>query len=340
MIAGAMTEVDAGLLDDGPEEVAPRHERGSRSARWTTWAQSYGMLAALVVLFAYNAFETPYFLTQQSLLFVLLRQSAPVAIVAVGMAIVIGTGGIDLSVGSVMAIAGQVGALLVLHGWGIGAAMLFAILAALLCGLFNGTLVARFGVQPIIATLILFIAGRGIAQLITNGRLQPLDNHGFQWIGIAQPLGVPAQVFIALIVAVVAAAVMRLTIFGRYVTAVGGNAAASRIAGIPSGRVKLIAYVICAGLAGLVGLIVVGASYASDAPNTGLGMELNAIAAVAVAGTPLTGGRVRVWGAVGGAVLLTLLTNTFVAHGLTKQVADMVEGCVILAALAIQRHDS
>src|SRR6266581_4823945 len=109
------------------------------------------------------------------------------------------------------------GALLVLDGWGIGLAILFALLAALACGAFNGTLVARFGVQPIIATLILFIAGRGIAQLITGGQLQPLSNHGFQWIGIAQPLGVPAQVFVALLVAVAVAAVMRLTIFGRYV---------------------------------------------------------------------------------------------------------------------------
>jgi simple sugar transport system permease protein/ribose transport system permease protein len=315
-------------------------ERVPLGVRWTTLAQRYGMLAALVVLFAYNAFQTPVFLTRQSILFVLLRQSAPVAIVAVGMAIVIGTGGIDLSVGSVMAIAGQVGALLFLRGWGVAPAMACALLAALACGVFNGTLVARFGVQPIIATLILFIAGRGIAQLITDGQLQPLDSRSFQWIGIAQPWGVPAQVLIALLVAVVAAGMMRLTVFGRYVTAVGGNAAAARIAGIPSGRVKLLAYVICAGLAGLVGLIVVGASYASDAPNTGLGMELNAIAAVAVAGTPLMGGRVRVWGAVGGAVLLTMLTNTFIAHGLTKQVADMVEGGVIILAVWIQRHES
>ena len=334
-----MTRV-GGLRNSEAQDAAPQREGAGWGAGWTTWAQRYGMLVALVALFAYNAIATPFFLTQQSLLFVLLRQSAPVAIVAVGMAIVIGTGGIDLSVGSVMAISGQIGALLFLHGWGIGPAMLFALLAALVCGVFNGTLVARFDVQPIIATLILFIAGRGIAQLITGGRLQPLDDRTFQWIGIAQPFGVPAQVIIALLVAVAAAAVMRLTVFGRYVTAVGGNASASRIAGIPSARVKLVAYVVCAGLAGLVGLIVVGANYGSDAPNVGLGMELNAIAAVAVAGTPLTGGKVRVWGAVGGAVLLTLLTNTFIAHGLTKQVAEMVEGIVIIAALAIQRHES
>jgi simple sugar transport system permease protein/ribose transport system permease protein len=337
MSAGAMTRVGEWLRGGEGQADAQRMTVG---ARWTSLAQRYGMLVALILLFAYNAAETPYFLTRQSLLFVLLRQAAPVAIVAVGMAIVIGTGGIDLSVGSVMAISGQVGALLFLDGWGVAPAMVLALVAALACGVFNGTLVARFGVQPIIATLILFIAGRGIAQLITNGQLQPLDSRSFQWIGIAQPWGVPAQVLIALVVAVVAATTMRLTVFGRYVTAVGGNASAARIAGIPSGRVKLMAYVICAGLAGLVGLIVVGASYASDAPNTGLGMELNAIAAVAVAGTPLMGGRVRIWGAVGGAVLLTLLTNTFIAHGLTKQVADMVEGLVILAALAVQRHES
>src|SRR5213592_219764 len=147
-----------------------------RGLRLTVWAQRYGMLAALVVLFLFNVFATPHFLTRESLLFILLRQSAPIAIVAVGMAIVIGTGGIDLSVGSVMAIAGQVGASLVLKDQPFLLAIVAALLVSALCGLFNGTLVARFGVQPIIATLILFIAGRGIAQLVTGGQLQPLEN--------------------------------------------------------------------------------------------------------------------------------------------------------------------
>jgi simple sugar transport system permease protein/ribose transport system permease protein len=271
---------------------------------------------------------------------VLLRQAAPIAIVAVGMAIVIGTAGIDLSVGSVMAIAGQVGATLVLHDQPFLLAMIAALLVAAVCGLFNGTLVARFGVQPIIATLILFIAGRGIAQLITGGALQPLANPDFQWIGLARPLGVPAQVFIAILIAVVAWLVMRLTVFGRYVLAVGGNEAASRLAGVPAARVKLIAYVISAVLAGLVGLIAVSANSASDANNVGLGMELDAIAAVAVAGTPLTGGKVNVWGAVIGAVLLKLLQNTLISHGITKEVAQVIEGAVIIGALWLQRHEA
>ena len=308
--------------------------------RWQPWAQRYGALGALVVLFVYNAIDTPFFLTQQSLLFVLLRQAAPVAIVAIGMAIVIGTAGIDLSVGSVMAISGQVGALAVLSGWGTAPAILFALAAAAACGVFNGTLVARFGVQPIIATLILFIAGRGIAQLITGGELQPLSNSSFQWIGLARPGGVPAQVIVAVIVAVGAWLLIRTTVFGRYVASVGGNEAAARLAGVPAARVKLLAYVISATLAGLVGLIVVSANFASDANNTGLGMELDAIAAVAVAGTPLTGGRVRIWGSVIGALMLKLLQNTLIVHGVAKEIAQLIEGGVIVAALYVQRHES
>ena len=334
---GQQGSVDPPAVDAGAVERRPGLRLGDR---WRHWAQQYGALAALVLLFLYNAVDTPYFLTRQSLLFILLRQAAPIAIVAVGMAIVIGTAGIDLSVGSVMAIAGQVGATLVLHGHGTVLAIVAALLASSLCGVFNGTLVARYAVQPIIATLILFIAGRGIAQLITDGELQPLSDPDFQWVGLARPAGVPAQVLIALGVAVVAWLVMRLSVFGRHVVSVGGNERAARLAGVPVGRVKLVAYVASATLAGLVGLIAVSANSASDANNTGLGMELDAIAAVAVAGTPLTGGRVTVPGAVIGAVMLKLLQNTLIAHGITKEVAQMVEGAVIVAALWLQRHDS
>jgi galactofuranose transport system permease protein len=337
--AGSQVAEPAG--DTAPQGTsAPARARAERRVQWKVWTQRYGALAALVALFIYNAIETPFFLTRQSLLFILLRQAAPIAIVAVGMAIVIGTAGIDLSVGSVMAIAGQVGATLVLHDKPFLLAIVAALLVSALCGAFNGTLVARFGVQPIIATLILFIAGRGIAQLITDGELQPLADPSFQWIGLARPFGVPAQVIIAFLVALVAWLVMRLTVFGRQVLAVGGNETASRLAGLAAGRVKLLAYVTSGVLAGLVGLITVSATFASDANNTGVGMELDAIAAVAVAGTPLTGGKVTVWGAVIGAVMLKLLQNTLITHGITKEVAQMIEGAVIVAALWLQRQEA
>jgi ribose/xylose/arabinose/galactoside ABC-type transport system permease subunit len=122
------------------------------------------------------------------------------------------------------------------------------------------------------------------------------------------------------------------------VLAVGGNETAARLAGAPAARVKFLAYVTSGVLAGLVGLIAVSANFASDANNTGVGMELDAIAAVAVAGAPLTGGRVSIWGAVVGAVLLKLLQNTLVAHGITKEIAQIIEGAVIVAALWLQRH--
>jgi simple sugar transport system permease protein/ribose transport system permease protein len=336
-----MSTVEEAHVPTKPVEPPVAVAEGSRRLRWTAWAQRYGVLVALVGLFAYNAVATPYFLTRQQLLLVLLRQTAPVAIVAVGMALVIGTGGIDLSVGSVMAISGQVGALIYLHhGGSIPVAIVAALAVSAFCGVFNGTLVARFGVQPIIATLILFIAGRGIAQLITGGQLQVLASPSFQWMGIGRIASVPAQVLIMLVVATVFALVMRLTVFGRYVVSVGGNASATRIAGIPAARVILLVYVISALLAGLTGLIQIGNDYGSDANNTGLGMELAAIAAVAVAGTSLMGGRVRIWATVAGAVTLTMLANTFIAHGLTKHVADMIEGVVIVLALYVQRQES
>jgi galactofuranose transport system permease protein len=334
--ADAVDRANAESSRGGP--TVERRGGAWRRLPWQVWAQRYGALAALVVLVVYNAVDTPFFLTRQALLFVLLRQAAPIAIVAVGMAIVIGTGGIDLSVGSVMAIAGQVGATLVLHDQPFLLAIVAALLVAALCGAFNGTLVARFGVQPIIATLILFIAGRGIAQLITGGELQPLSNPDFQWIGLARPYEVPVQIIIAFVIALGAWLVMRLTMYGRHVLAVGGNETAARLAGVPAARVKLLAYVTSGVLAGLVGLIAVSANSASDANNTGVGMELDAIAAVAVAGIPLTGGKVSVWGAVVGAVLLKLLQNTLVAHGITKEIAQIIEGAVIVAALWLQRQ--
>ncbi len=308
-----------------------------RRPSWQRLAQRYGAVAALAGLFVYNAIATPYFLTAQNLINVQLRQAAPIAIVALGMALVIATGGIDLSVGSVMAIAGQVGALVLLAGAGAYLAWGAALGIALVCGLFNGVLVARYGVQPIIATLILFIAGRGIAQLITDGRLQTFNDPLFQFFGLGRAAGLPAQITLLVVVAAVVAAVMRWTTFGRYVVAVGGNETSSRLAGVPVARTKLVAYGTSGLLAGLVGLIVVGTTSASDANNTGLGLELDAIAAVAVAGVPLTGGRMTVAGTVVGALTLKLLQNTLIAHGIPREVAQMIQGVVIIAALYLQR---
>jgi ribose/xylose/arabinose/galactoside ABC-type transport system permease subunit len=312
--------------------------RRQSTANWAAWAQQYGAGALLLVLFVYNAVFTPNFLTAQTLLDVQLRQAAPVAIVALGMALVIAVAGIDLSVGSVMAIAGQVGALTLLSGAGPVVAILAALLAAGLCGVFNGTLVVRYSVQPIIATLILFVAGRGIAQMLTGGQLQGFSDPTFQFIGLGRLAGIPIPVVLMVLIGAVLWFVVRYTGYGRTLLATGGNESAARLSGIRVGRVKLVAYITCSTLAGLVSLAVISITSASDANNVGLGIELDAIAAVAVSGTPLSGGRISVVGTVVGAVMLRLLQNTLIARGVSREIAQMVTGAVIVLALFLQRR--
>jgi ribose/xylose/arabinose/galactoside ABC-type transport system permease subunit len=326
---------DTGVVRRQTPNQAPR---AANRRHWAERAQKYGAGFLLLMLVAYNAVVTPNFLTAQTILDVQLRQAAPVAIVALGMALVIAVGGIDLSVGAVMAVAGQVGALTLVAGAAPWTAILLGLLAGAVCGAFNGTLVARYGVQPIIATLILFIAGRGIAQLLTDGKLQGFRDPGFQFLGLGRVAAIPMPVILVVALAAALFLVVRYTPYGRTLLATGGNERAARLAGIRVGRVKMIAYVACSTLAALVGLVSISITSASDANNVGLGIELDAIAAVAVSGTPLTGGRISVLGTVAGAVMLRLLQNTLIAQGVPREIAQVVTGVVIVIALFLQRR--
>jgi galactofuranose transport system permease protein len=255
------------------------------------------------------------------------------------MTLVIATGGIDLSVGSLMAISGALAPLIFQRDIPLAEAVAFVlpVLATGVFGLFNGVLVTRFGFQPIIATLVLFIAGRGIAQVVTNGELQPFRNPGFQYIGLGRVLGVPFQVLLMLAVFAVVAWAVRTTRFGRHVLAIGGNEAAARLAGVPVNRVKLAVYGISGLLAGIAGLIVIAINSSSDANQVGLNVELAAIAAVAVGGTPLSGGRATVAGTLIGALILQLLRFTLLSHGVPDAVALVVQAAIIVAAVFLQR---
>lgn len=312
--------------------------------RFRNVGQTHGAFIALLLLVLYNAAFTPNFLTAQTLN-VNLTQVATIVIVATGMTLVIATGGIDLSVGALMAIAGALAPLIFLSPFpplnnpavGISLAFVVPVVVAGAFGLFNGTLVAHFGIQPIIATLVLFIAGRGIAQVMTNGNLQTFSNPGFQYIGLGRPLGIPFQVILMLVIVGLAVWVMRATTFGRYVLAVGGNEAAARLAGVPVNRIKLAVYGISGLLSGLAGLIVIARNSSSDANLVGLDMELDAIAAVAVGGTPLTGGRVTVVGTLIGALIIQLIRYTLLANGVPDAAARVVKAAIILVAVYLQR---
>jgi simple sugar transport system permease protein/ribose transport system permease protein len=270
---------------------------------------------------------------------------APIAIIATGMTLVIATGGIDLSVGSLMAFAGALAPIIFQSPLLAGSPALAIILALLLpllvtglFGLFNGALITRFRIQPIIATLILFIAGRGIALVLSNDKLQNFQNPGFQFIGQGTVLGIPFQVLLMLIIVIFFAIIVRVTTFGRYVLATGGNEAAARLAGILVDRIKLAVYTISALLAALAGFIIISINSSSDATRVGLNGELDAIAAVAVGGTPLTGGQATVVGTLIGALIIYLIGATLVAQNVSFGVAQVIKAAIILLAVYVQRQ--
>jgi len=318
----------------------PRPAPPRRAFDWSGHAQTYGALAALVLLILFNVVFTPNFLTLQTFN-VNMTQVTGIVIVAVGMTLVIATGGIDLSVGSLMAIAGALAPLIFLNvpgPFGIAAAIVLPILVAGAFGLFNGMLVTRFRIQPIIATLVLFIAGRGIAQVMTNGNLQTFSNPSFQWLGLGKLFGVPVQVLFMIGIVALFAWVMKSTVFGRTILATGGNEAAARLAGVAVDRVKLAVYGISGLLCGLAGLIVIAINSSADANLIGLGIELDAIAAVAVGGTLLTGGRAQIVGTLIGALIIQLVRYTLLANGVPEPVSLVVKAGIILLAVYMQRQ--
>jgi len=312
---------------------------------WAPWLRSRGIYLALVVLVVYNAFFTVNFLTLATIQ-LLFAQLPPVIIVSLGMALVIGTGGVDLSVGAIMAIASAVLARFVLTpgqgglGASIGVAMLVAVVAGVLVGAFNGTVVALARVQPIVATLGMLVAGRGIALVITGGALIELFVPFFRTVRLGKLFGVPYVMWVAAILAVLAAVLVRRSAFGYRLLAIGGNRRASVLAGLPVQRTLITVYAISGGLAAVAGVIATARLRASDPSYIGLLIELSAITAVVVGGGALAGGQVRILGTVVGAVFIQLLETTLVSHNVPDSGARIVEALIIIAAIYVQRSRS
>jgi galactofuranose transport system permease protein len=303
-------------------------------ARLLAWLQDYGVYAAIAALVLVNIVITPRFLSLENLRTQLV-QVAPVVIVSLGMALVIGTEGVDLSVGSVMALTT---ALIPLYlGYGVVPAIAAGLLGGVVVGLVNGSLVAFVGVQPIVATLALFVGGRGIALVVAGGQLKDVHDQTLLDLGSAGLLGVPLPVVVAVVLTVVVMGVVRRTTFGRRLVAVGGNRTASELSGLPVRRILLLVYVVSGLLAAVAGTLATARLQASDPSSLGLLMELSAITAVVVGGTPLSGGRVRVLGTVAGALLIQLVRATLIKHDLADSVAQMVQAVIILAAVYAAR---
>jgi ribose transport system permease protein len=296
-----------------------------------------GVYVALAVVLLFNLLLTPNFATVANLRLQLV-QVAPVAVVAVGMALVIATEGIDLSVGSTMAIGA---ALLPLYiGYGAWPAILVAVLAGAAVGAVNGSLVAFAGMQPIIATLGLLVAGRGLALVIADGRLTELFDPTLADLGNAALLGVPVSVLLFLAVTAAAGVAVRYAAFGRRLLAIGGNRPAATLAGLPVRRTLVTVYVLSGLLAAVAGILSTARQGASDPSFVGLLIELSAITAVVVGGTPLSGGRVRILGTLMGALLMQLITATVIQQNLPDSTARMIQAGIIIAAVYVQRGRS
>ncbi|SDY30239.1 ABC transporter permease [Citreimonas salinaria] len=265
-----------------------------------------------------------------------LKRGAPVALLAVGMTLVIATRGIDLSVGTVMAITGAAAAWAIASGWGAGTAVLLALAAGLVCGLWNGCLVAVVGIQPIVATLILMTSGRGIAQLITEGRILTFNDPGFAWLGSGILAGLPVPVFIWILTAVAVAILMRRTALGLLVEAIGINRSASALAGV-NARVLLIAVYMASGLcAALAGIIATADIRGADANNAGLWLELDAILAVVIGGNSLLGGRFSVAASVLGAMIIQTIDTGILLAGFPSEYNLVIKAGLVLIILVLQ----
>jgi ribose/xylose/arabinose/galactoside ABC-type transport system permease subunit len=265
-----------------------------------------------------------------------LNRGAPVAILAIGMVGVIATRGVDLSVGAVMAMSGAVAATMVVAGYPTPVAVAAALSVGLLCGLWNGFLVAVLDIQPIVATLVLMVAGRGIAQLTTQGFIVTFNDPVLIFIGTGSFLGLPMAAVIALVLLVLVTLIVRKTALGLFIEAVGINRKAAGLAGIRSRVLLFMVYGLSGLCAAVAGIIVAGDIRGADANNAGLWLELDAILAVVIGGTSLLGGRFSVPMAVLGAIIIQAMNTGILVSGFPPEFNLIVKAGLIFLVLLVQ----
>ncbi len=301
----------------------------------------FGLVALL------SALTNGTFLQTQNLINVV-RQTSVIALLGIGLTIVIISTGIDLSVGSVLALSAVVSTSLAqqpdatnLMYPGLDVPVIVAVLAGLgvgaLCGFINGSLIAGFRIAPFIATLGMFTAARGAALIYSDGRPISKLDPSFNWIGQGDILGIPVPIFLLIVVAVAAHIMLTRTRFGRYVYAIGGNEQAARVSGISISRVKIGIYTISGLLAGLGGLILAG-RIGSGNPTLGTGIELDAITAAVIGGASFAGGIGTVWGAVVGALIIGSLNTGLDILNVSPFAQQVVKGVIIVVAIIIDER--
>lgn len=314
-----------------------REERLMESKKIINRMQDFGALIALFVLVVLIGIISPEFRTIGNFLS-LLRQSSVNGLIAFGMTCVILTGGIDLSVGSVLALSTALCAGMIARGVSVGAAMAAALIIGTAFGVVSGILVTKGRLQPFIATLITMTVFRGITMIYMDGR--PISNLGdsfwLKFVGKGNLFGIPFPVIIFLTVFALLFFVLERTTFGRRIYATGSSEKAAKLAGVNIDRTKLAAYAISGCMSALSGIILLSRLNSAQ-PTLGSGYELDAIASVALGGTSMNGGRGRIWGTFVGVLIIAVLNNGLNILGVSSYWQDVVKGIVILCAVLSDR---
>jgi ribose/xylose/arabinose/galactoside ABC-type transport system permease subunit len=303
--------------------------------QFTSILKRYGIAIAFVLVCVILAILSPVFLRWNNILNVI-RQSSIIGIMAVGVTFVILTGGIDLSVGSVMAAAGMIAAGAMQNGAGTATAILIGLAVGLACGLANGYLITVGKITPFVVTLGMMSIARGITLIYSQGYPISGFSPSFRYIGGGVLFGIPFPIILLLLSVVVAWFILTQTRLGRYTYAVGGNEETVTLSGISSSRIKLIVYGI-SGFASGVSALILTSRLNSAGPTAGIAYELDVIASVVIGGTSLNGGRGSVWGTLIGALLIAIINNGMNLLGISPYFQQLVKGLIIIGAVLIDR---
>jgi len=298
--------------------------------------RKFGLLFTILLMIVVMSFASPVFLTTGNVMNVL-RQVSINGILAIGLTFVILTGGIDLSVGSMVAVSGVVAGSLMLDGHSPVFACLMAMIAAVTFGTLNGFMIAFLRIPPFIATLATQVAARGFALVFSDGRPFTIYDQQFMDIGKGSTLGVPNPIWILAFVCIVAFCVLRFTIYGRHVYAFGGNRNATKLAGVRTRLVEMSVYMLSGFLASIAAIIL-AARISSGQPTAGGGFELDAIAAVAIGGTSMAGGVGSVAGTIMGFVIIGIMNNSLTLLNVSSFYQQIVQGLIIVVAVLIDIH--
>jgi galactofuranose transport system permease protein len=302
-------------------------------------------LVALAVLLLLNLFLLPGFFSIQikdghlfGSVIDILNRAMPLLIISLGMTMVIAKEGIDISVGSVLAISGALAAAM-MENTSVWVALLAAVGVGIICGLWNGVLVSVLEIQPMVATLILLTVGRGIAQLITGGQILSIDNEIYQYLGSGFFLGLPFPIFIGAAIFLIMMYLKKRTAMGLFLESIGNNMTASKFAGIQPKKMILLVYTICGVCAAIAGIIVSANVSSADANNAGLWIELDAILAVVIGGTSMRGGRYFLGGTIIGAFFIQTLSTTIYSVGINPQIVMVVKAIVVILVCLFQSQE-